>query len=215
MENLKSKLLLLVGFALAMGYLEAAVVVYLRHLYYPEGFAFPMKQIAPNMALIELIREAATIVMILTLAFIFEKTPRARLIAFMLTFGIWDISYYACLKATINWPDSLLCWDILFLIPFVWTGPVIAPVLVSLAMIASSAIYYSNKNRYEHVWISKIEWILIVVGAALIFASFVTNHNTALSGKVPTVFHWEIFTLGLALGVLAVIRIMRRAARTY
>lgn len=215
MENLRKRLLLLVAFALAMGYLEAAVVVYLRQLYYPQGFAFPMKQIPASLALIELVREAATIVMILTLAFIFERTPRARLIAFMLIFGIWDISYYVWLKATVNWPDSLLTWDILFLIPFVWTGPVIAPVLVSLAMVASSAIFYSRRNRYEHVWISWIEWALVVVGASLILASFIANHRVALNGKIPTIFRWDIFALGLGLGVLAVVRIIKRAARPY
>ena len=30
-------------YAVAMGYLEAAVVVYLRAIYYPEGFSFPLK----------------------------------------------------------------------------------------------------------------------------------------------------------------------------
>ncbi len=212
---MKKRLLLLLAFAIAMGYLEAAVVVYLRQLYYPEGFAFPMKQIPQSLALIELFREAATIVMLLTLAFIFEKTPRARLIAFMLAFGIWDISYYAWLKVAIDWPESLLTWDILFLIPFVWTGPVIAPVIVSIAMIATSIIYYSRKNRYEYVWISKLECALVILGAALIFLSFITNHQVALAGKVPDSFHWEIFMAGLACGCLAVTRILRRANEPY
>jgi hypothetical protein len=29
-------------FSMAMGYLESAVVVYLRKLYYPDGFKFPL-----------------------------------------------------------------------------------------------------------------------------------------------------------------------------
>ncbi|MGQ9811517.1 MAG: hypothetical protein ACUVQ7_09265 [bacterium] len=210
---MKKKLILICAFAVAMGYLEAAVVVYLRQLCYPEGFAFPMKQIPQHLALIEVFREAATIVMMLTLAFIFEKTPRARLIAFMLIFGIWDISYYAWLRATIDWPGSLLTWDILFLIPLIWTGPVIAPILVSIAMVTSSAIYYSKQNRYEFVWISKLEWALVILGAALIFVSFITNHDLAMAGRVPTSFLWEIFIPGLACASLAVARVLMRASR--
>ncbi len=60
--------LLLAVFALAMGYMEAAIVVYLRQLYYPQGFSFPLANtMLEPVFVIELGRELATIV-ILTVA---------------------------------------------------------------------------------------------------------------------------------------------------
>ena len=41
-------------FAVAFGWVEAAVVVYLRALVYPDGFALPLRPIAPSIAVVEL-----------------------------------------------------------------------------------------------------------------------------------------------------------------
>jgi len=76
---MRKKLWYLFIFALAMGYLESAVVVYLRQLFYPDGFTFPIKQIGTDHAFVELGREAATVLMLLAVAFIAERTKRGRL----------------------------------------------------------------------------------------------------------------------------------------
>ncbi len=81
-----------------MGFLEAAVVVYLRELYYPEGFAFPLKQLAPNVLLIEYLREISTIIMLFSIGYIAGRKFYDRLSFFLLSFGIWDIFYYVWLK---------------------------------------------------------------------------------------------------------------------
>lgn len=207
---MRRKVFLLVVFALAMGYLEAAVVVYLRKIFYPAGFAFPIKRIATDLALVELGREAATIVMLLGVAFIAEKTRRGRLICFMLLFGVWDIAYYLWLWVTIGWPASLLTWDLLFLIPVTWSGPVLAPVLVSAMMIVTGAIYYRYHETAEAVRISTFEWAVTIVGAAVIFISFAYNHAVIFRGGVPAGFPWVIFAGGLAMGIAVLARVVPR-----
>jgi hypothetical protein len=207
---MKRKILLLVVFAAAMGYLEAAVVVYLREIFYPEGFAFPIKVITINLALVELGREAATIIMLLAVAFLVERAGRARFICFMLLFGIWDIAYYLWLWVTISWPQSVLTWDLLFLIPVIWTGPVLAPVLVSAAMIVTALIYYSDREAADRIRISNLEWLLTVLAAGVIFTAFALNHGVTYRGGVPSRFAWGIFGAGMALGIGVLVRVVRR-----
>lgn len=110
-----------------MAFLESAVVVYLRAIYYPDGNLFPMKLIEGRIAVTELWREAATMVMLITVAVIVSKRAIERFAWFIYAFAIWDIFYYVFLYFLLGWPQSLLTWDILFLIPVTWTGPVLAP----------------------------------------------------------------------------------------
>jgi hypothetical protein len=209
-DHTRRKLFLLVIFALAMGYVEAAVVVYLRKVFYPEGFVFPIKRISTDLALVELGRELATIVMLLGVAFISEKTKRGRLICFMLLFGIWDIAYYVWLFVTVGWPASLMTWDLLFLIPVIWTGPVIAPVLVSVLMIVTALIYYRHQAESELVRITNAEWAVTVLAAVVIFVSFAFNHRVTFAGGIPERFPWAVFAAGMAMGIAVLVRVVRR-----
>jgi hypothetical protein len=126
-------------YALAMALLESAVVVYLRRLYYPEHplEIFPLQFLGAYDAGVELSREVATIVMLLTVAALAERSSLTRCFAvFVYMFGIWDIFYYVWLKVLMGWPTSWLEWDVLFLIPIVWLGPWICPAMISLLFIA-------------------------------------------------------------------------------
>ncbi|MFH1259777.1 MAG: hypothetical protein ABII74_08225 [Elusimicrobiota bacterium] len=127
-------------FAVAMGYLEAVVVFYLRQIF--PFFQFSPVDIQPLLTsplyFIEQTRETATIVMLVFLALLAGKTIRQRLAHFLWCFGIWDIFYYLGLFILLRWPSSLLTLDVLFLIPLPWIAPVIVPVSVSLVMIAWS-----------------------------------------------------------------------------
>src|SRR4029078_133153 len=122
-------------FAVAMAYVESAVVVYLRAIYYPHGFPFPLVPTSAGMIAIEMGREIATLIMLLGVAVLAGKDRSDRLLVFCVTFGIWDVFYYVWLWFFLRWPPSLLTWDILFLIPVPWIGPVLAPVIVSVVMI--------------------------------------------------------------------------------
>ncbi|HDH53378.1 MAG TPA: hypothetical protein ENH24_02710, partial [Nitrospirae bacterium] len=127
-------------FGIAMAFVESAVVVYLRAIFYPEGFAFPLNRLADYRILVEVLREIATIFMLLSVACLAGKKFWERFAYFMLSFGIWDIFYYVWLKLLLNWPSSIFDWDILFLIPLPWIGPVIAPVSIALMMIVFSIL---------------------------------------------------------------------------
>src|SRR5258707_7052052 len=117
--NWKPKTLWIVTiFSIAMAALESAVVVYLRALYYPDGFTVALRMIDPQILLIEIAREAATLIMLIGVACLAGKNFKDRFAYFLLSFGVWDIFYYAWLKAFINWPASIFDWDILFMIPF-------------------------------------------------------------------------------------------------
>ena len=146
------QVLLVTLFAIAMGYVEAAVVVYLRALYYPDGFPIPVqlgtlpirftripefeKRMPRNMLRTEVGREAATMVMLVSLALLVGSTSLQMLGVFLLAFGVWDIFYYVFLRVLIRWPDSWKTLDVLFLIPVPWIGPVWLPISISLVMVA-------------------------------------------------------------------------------
>jgi hypothetical protein len=115
--NLNKRILTVFLFSIAMAYLESAVVVYLREIFYPEGFIFPIKLITDKISLIEIGREAATIIMLATIALLSSRMKQEKFYFFLLAFGVWDIFYYFWLKVFINWPQTLLTDDLLFLIP--------------------------------------------------------------------------------------------------
>ena len=148
--------LALILFAVAFGYVEAAVVVYLRHIYDPlrqalysgcaAGDLFPLIPFAQlssehvRLLTAELGREAATLLMLSGAGLLAARERRQWIAGFAIAFGVWDISFYVFLKMLIDWPASLLTWDILFLIPVPWVGPVLAPVIVSAVMIVCGLV---------------------------------------------------------------------------
>ena len=103
--------------SIAMGFLECAVVIYMREILYPGGFEFPLAAIEGDLALTEILREAATMVMLLAIGLMAGRNRSERFAWFLYSFAVWDIFYYVFLKILIGWPSSLLTWDILFLIP--------------------------------------------------------------------------------------------------
>ncbi len=188
-------------YGIAMAYLESAVVVYLRAIYYPHGFTFPLEMIPLHMALIEIGREAMTMVMLVAIAALAGRNFWQRLAFFMMSFGIWDIFYYVWLKVFLNWPVSLLSWDILYLIPVPWTGPVLAPVLVSLVMIFSAFFILALDEKGVRLQARLSEWALVGLSAALIFVSFIFDFRNIIHQGLPNPFRWDLFLLGLVIGV--------------
>ena len=154
-------------FGTAFGYLEAAVVSYLRVLHEPvrqrfhPGRApeqlFPLltpeqvRSVGPELTriiAIELGREAATLVMLAALALAVAENSGQWAGAFALAFGTWDLAFYAGLKVILGWPASMGTWDILFLIPVPWAAPVLAPSLVAAAMMAAG-IWHLRREAHE------------------------------------------------------------------
>jgi hypothetical protein len=164
--------------AIAMAFVESAVVIYLRELYYPNGFSFPMVALPVKIAGTEFLREIATLIMLLAMGFLAGKNARQRVAWFLYSFAIWDIFYYVFLKVILDWPSSWITWDILFLVPVIWTGPVLAPVLVSITMIILSfVILYLDHRNFQLA----IRWpvvVFILLGSLLIFVSFIQDFST-------------------------------------
>lgn len=198
-----------------MAYLEAAVVVYLREIYYPEGFSFPLVPIGGKIVVTEFWREIATIVMLAGIGILTGKSSSQRFAFFLMAFAIWDIFYYIFLYALIKWPSSLFTWDILFLVPVPWVGPVITPVIVSIIMIilASSIIYFNKNLNFK-------QWLLAILGSLVVILSWVLdfweitreqfpNAAWTLSSEeelfgsteqyIPTSFNWYLFMIGILL----------------
>jgi hypothetical protein len=210
----------LVLFGTAFGYLEAAVVTYLRALhepvvqrYYPgrsAGDLFPLltlnqvRAAAPGQMktlAIELGREAATILMLAAIALAVAETAGQWAAAFVIAFGTWDITFYLFLKVLLDWPASLSSWDLLFLVPVPWVGPVLAPVLVSLVMIATGVWHLRRTASGNAVRIGLLNWGGLIAGALVIVVSFAMDYRNILAGGMPQPFNWGVFGLGMGLGI--------------
>jgi len=197
-------------FGISFGYVEAAVVIYLRALYEPlrqrltpgrpPGELFPLLDRSRMLAeapetgrllTIEVIREAATIVMLAAAAMLVTGGRGMWLPAFSVVFGVWDISFYLFLKLWIDWPASLLTWDILFLLPVPWVAPVLAPVIVAFTIVGSGLA-----ALYRPVYIRPLEWIALFLGGALVILSFTWDFQNVLTGNLPRPFAWWLFLAG-------------------
>jgi hypothetical protein len=126
---MKRRLAALFLYAAAMAFVEAAVVVYIRLLYPAGSFrgTIPFSQLVYRT---EVLREAATIVMLLAVAYVAFDRLRLRVLTFFWIFAVWDLSYYVFLKLILGWPPSLTTPDVLFLIPIPWIAPVWVPLAV-------------------------------------------------------------------------------------
>ncbi len=173
-----SNLIWITFLAVSMAFVESAVVIYLRELYYPAGFDFPMVSMPGKIAMTEILREIATLIMLLAMGFLAGRNARQRFAWFIYSFAIWDLFYYVFLKLVLDWPASWFTWDILFLVPVVWTGPVLAPVLVSLTMIILAFTILYIDQRSEQCLISWPVVLLIVLGSVLIFVSFIRDFSS-------------------------------------
>jgi hypothetical protein len=168
-------------FATAMGYLEAAVVYYLRTMVnrIVPYQADPLPNI-PALALPELAREFATIVMLITVGCLAGRTWRSRIGFTLITFGIWDVTYYLFLIPLTGWPGSFLDWDILFLIPLPWWGPVLAPVSIALLMIVFGLLATLLELGNPPIWPSKLTGLVCSAGILLALYVFMRDAIAAV-----------------------------------
>jgi hypothetical protein len=215
-------LLALTLFAGAFGYVEAAVVVYVRASYEPlhqrlypgraPGDLLPFipleRLIVPGAEFVdwpttELFREAATLAMLAGAALAAARNGREWFAAFVLVFGVWDISYYISLKSLIDWPASLLTWDVLFLVPVVWAAPVLAPLLTALAMTGAGAAALWREAAGRQLRLAWGHWLALVAGGAVQVAAFCGDHRNLSTGGAPNPFPWPLFALGLGLALAA------------
>ena len=219
-------------FAVAMAFLETAVVVYLRKLYYPDGFNFPLKLIGPDIALTEFLREIATLIMLIAVGIFAGRNHTERFAWFIYTFGIWDIFYYVFLVALLDWPSSLLTWDLLFLVPVTWVGPVLGPIINSLMMIALALMIIFFTEKKTRAKIGKWVWILLISGSLIVIVSYTEEYTrymlqqfslieiTGFSSTeqvityagtfIPRHFEWWIYAIGAGMHFAGIFLVWKR-----
>lgn len=201
--RLRRRIVWLIIFAVAMAYVESAVVVYLRTIYYPQGFTFPLVPIPPDMAAIEIGREVATLVMLLSVAVLAGADRWDRALIFCIAFGVWDLAYYGWLWVFLRWPPSLFTWDVLFLIPVPWTGPVLAPVIVSMVLIAAALLLWRKRARGDSISLPLPLRMIALVGGILVLGSFMLDFQVVVRQMVPPPFRWVLFGTGVTLALAA------------
>lgn len=181
-------------FAAAFAYIEAAVVVYLRLLFYPDkikGPLFPLN-LQPSLAgYIELGRELATLLLLFFLSYLVAASKEEFFAFFTFSFGSWDVLFYFWLKILINWPQTMGTWDVLFLLPVVWSSPWWCPVTVSLVMMLVAIFLLKDKRKLTGSGL-----FLYGLGALLIFIAFVWNAETVMKGNVPVKFPYSLLAMG-------------------
>jgi hypothetical protein len=205
-------------YAMAMAWVESAVVLYLRTLsnridpYQTD----PLPEIA-GIAETELVREAATLVMLWAVGMLAGKTWRSRWGYAAVAFGIWDVFYYVFLKVITGWPNSLLDWDILFLLPLPWWGPVLSPVLIAVLMIVWGTLA-SQGEPFGRTFRSEWRvWLINFLGMLLALYVFMETALRAASGgtdavrmALPTRFNWPLFIISLGLMAAPIIHTARQ-----
>ncbi len=195
---------IVVLFGLAMAWMEAATVVYLRMLV---GRVNPYQAMPlPPHAMLgntELVREIATLLMLFTVGWLAGRDWRARLAYSLIAFGVWDIFYYVFLAIIVGWPKSLLDWDVLFLIPLPWWGPVVAPALIALLMIIGGTMVTQFPGplwpRKKALWIGTVGIVVALVVFMETAIRALPAGEEALRHTLPTRFNWPGFAIGCAL----------------
>jgi hypothetical protein len=194
-------------FSVAFAWVESAVVVYLRKIYFDGVFKFPLvivweegKHIIDPLIQIEFGREIATIIMLVAIGYVTGKSKLQRFCFFMIAFGIWDIFYYLWLYVMVGWPGSLLTWDLLFYVPLPWVGPVITPVLIAVAMVgAGSLIIYYDEKGYVMRWRwydMAIEFgcgLLIIVAFCWDWKNILQVPGDITRSGIPNPFAWWLY----------------------
>jgi hypothetical protein len=140
--------------------------------------------------------------MLLGTAMVGGRSRWDRFGVFCFLFGIWDLVYYLTLWAVLGWPEGPFTWDILFLIPLVWAGPVVSAVLVAMSLVAAGFLIMrwvgSGRRPRTPAWI----WAGAALAFLLLLGSFLANHGTVRAGGVPQSFPWGLYAPGLVLGWL-------------
>jgi hypothetical protein len=139
---MRKQIIALAVYAVAMAFIEAAVVIYLRELYYPNGFfiqtAADIRIIPREVLRVEIWRELATMVMLAAVSFLAFDRLKEKLLAFVFAFSLWDIGYYLFLYIFLRWPPSLGTIDVFFLVPWIWIGPVWFPLALFVTLVIFS-----------------------------------------------------------------------------
>jgi hypothetical protein len=213
--SFRSRTAVVVCFAVAMAYLESAVVVYLqRALGITPDQLFPLRgpEMVGDLAAIEIGREAATMVMLTSVGIMLGRHWTDRLAWLAVAFGIWDIFYYGWLWVFVGWPHGPETWDALFLIPVPWTGPVWAPISVSVALVLFGFLVAARATSGPPLRVARSDVALGIAGGIVVVLSFTLDAGRIMDGGLPGWFPWPIFWAGMILATVGASMALRRHA---
>jgi len=207
LAGVRARWLLVVVFAIGMAWVEAASVYYLRvmvdRLDPYQANPLPMRGVLEQ---VELVREAATLLMLLTMGALAGRTWRTRLGYSAIAFGVWDILYYVFLRMICGWPKSLFDWDLLFLLPLPWWGPVLAPVCIAWLLIVWGTLVSQLAVQSPASAVAATWWRLNWLGVALALYVFMADSLRAVHQGLevtrtvlPQAFNWSVFVVALTL----------------
>lgn len=219
----RARLLQVVTFATGMAWVEAGCVYYLRMMvdrvdpYQPNPL--PMRGVLGD---VELVREGATLLMLAMVGTLAGRTWRARAGYAAIAFGSWDVLYYVFLHIICGWPVSPLDWDVLFLLPVPWWGPVLAPVCIASLMIAWGILVTQSRHRIPATRATRAAWAAGSAGILLALWLFMADAIQALPGGsdavrrvLPTTFNWPVFAGALLLMAAPLIHMASRSSSTH
>ncbi|MDK1023933.1 MAG: hypothetical protein QGD92_06840 [Gammaproteobacteria bacterium] len=222
MERARKYLIAVSLFSITMAYIEAAIVVYLRALYEINDLLVDMPVLPDQYTPMEIGREAATLMMLIIIGWISGQRALDRFGYAIFAFGMWDIFYYVWLVVFIDWPESLFDWDLLFLIPLPWWGPVLSPLLIACLLVVGGGLVVIKAAQGESLRFTLIEWSLAGVGVLLALYVFMFDALQALPGGIeaisearPTAFNWPLFIIALAAMSLPAARALVRGSTRY
>jgi hypothetical protein len=218
--RLAQTFLVLFLFGASFGYVEAAVVVYLRAFLEPvrqasfqretDDGVFPLltadqiQSAGPRyvrILTVEAFRELATLVMLAAVGLAIAANFRQWFAGFMISFGVWDIFYYVFLRLLVGWPDSLMTSDILFLVPVPWVGPVISPVIIAVSMIVAGAAILWREAIDRPIAFRTWLWGIIFSGGLIVIIAFCWDWRQISAGGLPNPFNWSLFVAGGLVGI--------------
>ena len=144
---------------------------------------------------------------------------------FVYAFAIWDIFYYIFLKLTLNWPPSFLTWDVLFLIPWAWVGPVITPITCSILLVIMALLIIRFQDKGKEISISSLEWCLFILGMILTLYTWLSDYSRLIftgnpevykliSTYIPTDYNWILFYVGILLVVVGITAFYERERKS-
>jgi hypothetical protein len=198
---------LVVAFAAAMAWVEAASVYYLRLMVdriepYQEN-PLPIRGVLGQ---VEVAREIATLVMLVAVGTLAGSTRRTRLAYTAIAFGAWDILYYVFLRIICDWPQSLFDWDVLFLLPLPWWGPVLAPLCIASLMVVWGTFASQPPGENAATSLAPHMYVLSGLGMALALYVFMADSLRTvprgldvMTHALPSPFNWPVFCVGFIL----------------
>lgn len=208
----RARWFVVVVFAAGMAWVESACVYYLRVLVDRVNPYQPVPlPVHAALGPVELVREAATLVMLLTVGMLAGRTLRSRLAYAAIAFGVWDLLYYAFLRIICGWPQSLFDWDILFLLPLPWWGPVIAPCSIAILMIVWGTRVTQWPDSMPANDRARMRLVSAAAGIALALYVFMADalravqNGTDAALVLPVTFNWPLFSAALLLMTAALL----------